>query len=141
LRTQAGQDARRHVAAPFVAVARPGEAAVLGYFTLSAFGVELGALPETVTRKLPRYPVMPATMLGRLAVDERHRGKGLEELLLMAALRRAWEQAAGIAAAVVVVDAIDSEAVRFYRHFDFLPMPEREDRLFLPMGVVGGLLR
>jgi GNAT superfamily N-acetyltransferase len=138
---QATQDARRHVAAPFVAVARPGDAAVLGYFTLSAFGVELGALPEAVARRLPRYPVVPATMLGRLAVDERHRGKGLGELLLMAALRRAWEQAAGSAAAVVVVDAIDAEAVRFYRYFDFVPMPERADRLFLPMGVVGGLLR
>lgn len=132
LRNQAGQDARRRVAAPFVAV--EGESpVVLGYYTLSAFGIDLGDLPEETARRLPRYPVVPATLLGRLAVDRSVRGRGLGEFLLIDALRRALEQSATIAAAAVVVDAIDEEAGRFYAHFDFIPFPERRDRLFLPM--------
>jgi hypothetical protein len=75
LRSQAGQDARRHVAAPFVAVAAAGSPRVLGYYTLSAFGIELAELPDETARKLPGYPVVPAALLGRLAVDQRQRGR------------------------------------------------------------------
>ena len=76
LREQAGQDARKRVAAPFVLCERTSNA-VLGYYTLSALSIDVGAWPEDVARKLPRYPVVPATLLGRLAVDRRLRGKGM----------------------------------------------------------------
>ena len=76
LKNQAGQDARRNIAAPFVLVEERGTA-VCGYYTLSAFAIDLTDLPEDIARKLPRYPVVPATLLGRLAVDMRLRGRGL----------------------------------------------------------------
>ena len=50
----------------------------------------------------------------------------------MDALHRAWRQSAGIAAAAVVVDAIDQDAANFYRHFDFLEFTDCADRFFLP---------
>lgn len=140
LKDQAGQDARRKFAAPFVLVEQ-GRNVVRGYYTLSAFGIDLGDLPEDIARKLSRYPIVPATLLGRLAVDKRLRGRGLGEFLLMDALRRAFEQSDRIAAAAVVVDAIDDAARRFYLHFDFLPFPERRNRLFLPMKTVVRLFR
>ncbi len=71
LAIQAGQDARRRVAAPFVLV-RPPSSAVIGYYTLSNASVLAADLPAASTKRLPRYPVLPATLLGRLAVDERH---------------------------------------------------------------------
>ena len=64
-RVQAGQDARKNMAAPFVLVLPDG--AVGGYYTLSATSVNLAALPARTVRKLPRYPLVPATLLGRLA--------------------------------------------------------------------------
>ncbi|MFQ5467740.1 MAG: GNAT family N-acetyltransferase [Kiloniellaceae bacterium] len=136
LKTQAGQDARRRVAAPFVLVEGAGGTAVLGYYTLSAFGIDLGALPEGTAKRLPRYPIVPATLLGRLAVHRDYGGRGLGEFLLMDALNRALRQSSKIAAAAVVVDAMDEDAWRFYDHFDFIPFPDRSDRLFLPMTVV-----
>jgi len=54
LHQQAGQDRRRYAAVPFVLV-EDSNPEVLGYYTLSAFGVDLGELPQTVARKLPRY--------------------------------------------------------------------------------------
>ena len=132
LRYQAGQDARRNVAAPFVLV-EEGDIKVLGYYTLSAFAVALSDLPEAIARKLPRYPVVPATLLGRLAVDPRLRGRGLGEFVLVDALERSFRQSDEIAAAAVVVDAIDDAAREFYLHFDFLPFPDHRNRLFLPM--------
>ena len=139
IKDQAGQDARRRVAAPFVLVEASGARSVLGYYTLSAFAIDLGDLPREVASKLPHYPSVPATLLGRLALDRRLRGQGLGELLLMDALTRSLAQSAEIAAAAVVVDAIDEDAWRFYSHFDFSPFPERRDRLFLPMKAVAAL--
>jgi len=140
LKTQAGQDARRRVAAPFALVEAPGAKTVIGYYTLSAFGVDLGDLPDEVARKLPRYPIVPATLLGRLAVDRRFAGRGFGEVLHVDALRRSLDGSADIAAAAVVVDALDEDAWRFYRHFDFIAFSERRERLFLPMKTVAVLL-
>ena len=140
LKQQAGQDARRRVAAPFVLV-EIGSPNICGYCTLSAFSIELAELPSDIAKHLPRYPVVPATLLGRLAVDRRFHGQKLDAFLLMDALQRAYQQAGHIASAAVVVDAIDAEARRFYLHFDFLAFPEHQDRLFLPMRTIAELFR
>ncbi len=141
LKEIARQDARRLVTAPFVLVNENAPKAILGYYTLSSFAVGLTDLPEEVVRRLPAYPNVPVTLLGRLAVDRRYKGRGLGAFLLMDALRRAWVQSSQIAAVAVVVDAVDEEAVRFYKHFDFIPFSERPTRLFLPMKTIAALFR
>ena len=135
LRQQARQDAERRVAAPFVLVAPPGRR-VLGYFTLSSFTVHIDDLPQALARKLPRYPQLPVTLIGRLAVDRSLQGQGVGTLLLMDALSRSLAGADQIAALAVVVDAKDDEAEAFYRRFDFLPLQHQPRRLFLPMKTV-----
>ncbi len=132
LRKRAGQDARRRVAAPFVLVENVG-GAILGYYTLSQMSVHLGELPPATAKRLPRYPEVPVTLLGRLAVDRRHRGRGFGELLLIDALRRSWAFAAEIAACAVVVDAKDELAQAFYRRYEFISFPDQPRRLFVPM--------
>jgi ribosomal protein S18 acetylase RimI-like enzyme len=139
LRERAGQDARRRVAAPYVAVA-PGSVLVAGYYTLSSLGIALGQLPANIIRRLPRYPQLPATLLGRLAVDTRHQGKRLGEVLLLDALARSLEASRRVASVAVVVDAIDDGAQAFYRHFEFISFPEQRRRLFLPMKAIEILL-
>jgi predicted GNAT family N-acyltransferase len=108
---------------------------VLGYYTLSAFSVDVGAWPEAVARKLPKYPLIPATLLGRLAVDGLLRGKGAGEHLLMDALRRSFDASSEVASMAVVVDAKDDKAVSFYRRYGFIRFAGQEGRLFLPMAV------
>jgi GNAT superfamily N-acetyltransferase len=141
LKTQARQDIRRNIAAPFVLINAADETTIIGYYTLSAFGVGLEDLPTEIAKKLPNYPIVPATLLGRLAVDRRAAGQGFGEILLMDALHRAWRQSAGIAAAAVVVDAIDQDAANFYRHFDFLEFTDCADRFFLPMKSIAAMFR
>ena len=138
LREQAGQDARKRVAAPFV-LCEGKSNAVLGYYTLSALSVDVGAWPEDVARKLPKYPYVPATLLGRLAVDRRLRGQGAGEHLLMDALHRAPAASREIASVAVVVDAKDDTVVSFYRRYGFVAFPDQPNRLFLPMAVVDQL--
>lgn len=139
LREQANQDARRRVAAPFILLQKHDAKTILGYYTLSAFGIDLEDLPAEIVKKLPTYPVVPVTLLGRLAVDKRRQGQGAGEFLLVDALRRAFHQSSQIAAAAVVVDAIDEKAAAFYRHFEFIPFPDKPGRLFLPMKTIASL--
>ncbi len=135
LREQAGQDARKRVAAPFV-LCEGQSNIVRGYYTLSALSIDAGAWPEDVVRKLPRYPVVPATLLGRLAIDKSRRGKEMGEHLLTDALRRALVASRQVASVAVIVDAKDDNAVAFYRRYEFIPFADQANRLFLPMGTI-----
>jgi predicted GNAT family N-acyltransferase len=135
LKHQARQDADRRVAAPFVAVNQP-DTRVLGYYTLSASVLTLVDLPDELAHKLPRYPQLPVTLLGRLAVDQSTKGQGLGEHLLLDALRRSLAHADRIAAMAVVVDAKDEAAAAFYRHYGFLTLQAQPSRLFVPMRLV-----
>jgi len=128
-RTQAGQDARKLMAAPFVLVLPDDR--IAGYYTLSSTSVQLGELPEQIARKLPRYPLAPATLLGRLAVDQRQLRKGYGRFLLADALWRAARSE--IASFAVVVDAKDDNARRFYERESFLSLPDQPMKLFRPM--------
>jgi GNAT superfamily N-acetyltransferase len=141
LMQQARQEADQRVAAPFVAV-NPPDARVLGFYTLSASVLSLADLPDELARKLPRYPQLPVTLLGRLAVDQSAKGQGLGEHLLLDALNRSWMHAGQIAAMAVVVDAKDAAAARFYRCYGFLPLQPhpQPSRLFVPMTTVAKLL-
>ena len=131
LRRQASQDARRKVSRVFVAVPdTPAE--VAGFYTLSAGSVERETLPQSVMRRLPRYPV-PVALLGRLAVDRRWRGQGLGSALLIDALRRVCHASEALAVYAVVVDAKDERAQAFYERFGFIALPGAVRRLFLPM--------
>jgi GNAT superfamily N-acetyltransferase len=137
LRTQAGQEARRNIAAPFVLVMPDGS--VGGYYTLSATAVKLPELPAGVTRRLPRYPLVPATLLGRLAVDRRFHGQGYGRFLLADALFRAARSE--IASFAVIVDAKDENARRFYQREGFLPFPDQQMKLFRPMADIAQLFK
>ena len=139
LQQQARQDAEKRVAAPFVALG-PTDLRVLGYYTLCASTLRLADLPDDITRKLPRYPQLPVTLLGRLAVDHGAKGQGLGEFLLLDALHRSLASAAQIAAMAVIVDAKDAAAAAFYQHFSFIPLQANPLRLFLPMKTVAQLL-
>lgn len=129
LRSQASQDARKNMAAPFVLVLPDG--AVGGYYTLSATAVKLADLPDQTVRRLPRYPLVPATLLGRLAVDRRFQGKGYGRFLLADALYRVARNE--IASFAVVVDAKDEAARRFYERESFLPFADQSMKLFRPV--------
>lgn len=140
LKQQAGQDIRRRVAAVFVAH-EPAVTTVAAYYTLSAFGIAPASLPAEVTRRLPRYDPLPATLIGRLAVDQRYQGQGLGRQLLMDALERSASLASHIASMAIVVEAKDDAARGFYERYGFRRFLNREYRLYLPMATVAQLVQ
>jgi GNAT superfamily N-acetyltransferase len=139
LHRQAAQDMEKHVAVVYVAVIEPP--AIAGYYTLSQFSIDLVELPDAVARRLPRYPVVPATLLGRLARSSDLRGQGLGQVLLMSALDKALRQSHQIASAGVIVDAKDANASSFYRSYGFVPIIDAPSRLFLAMPTIAEMFR
>jgi GNAT superfamily N-acetyltransferase len=138
LQSQARQDSEKRVAAVFVLV-QPPTFQVRGYYALSASTIPANEVPPELARKLPRYPQLPVTLLGRLAVDQNLKGQGMGQFMLMDALHRSLQAAAGIAAMAVVVDAKDASAAAFYQHFGFIPLNLTASRLFLPMATIAAL--
>ena len=58
---------------------------IAGFYTLSAHLLELHGLPESIQKDRPRFPI-PATLIGRFAVDNEFAGKGVGRWLLAHAL-------------------------------------------------------
>jgi len=135
LRTQARQDADRRVAAVFVLVPTDDNT-VVGYYTLSATTIALAGLPHDVQKRLPRYPYVPATLIGRLAIDSSYRGQRLGERLLTDAFERSLSASANVASFAIVVDAASRS---FYEHYEFRLLPGQQEKLFLPMDTIARL--
>lgn len=128
--TQVTQDIRRHIANCFVAVeALTG--AIAAYYTISAASIPLINLPEDATRRLPRYPTVPAVRIGRLAVDEKFQARGLGAALLADAATRVLK--ADAAAFTLLVDAKNDSAIAFYQRFGFRTLASQPRTLFLPL--------
>ena len=78
---------------------------------------------------MPRYGVLPAGLIGRLAVDRRYRGLHLGSALVIDAARRA--AGADPAVFALVVDAKDDGAAAFYERLGFRRFASRPMSLFL----------
>lgn len=135
LKTQASQDMRRKANAVFVLVPTDAPSRIVGYFTLCAYSLAPGLIPEAAQKHIPRYPAVSATLIGRLAVSTIFQGQRLGSLLLAEALRKAYENASVVGSSMIVVDAIDDRAVRFYQAHGFIKLPESM-RLILPMRTI-----
>jgi GNAT superfamily N-acetyltransferase len=138
LKTQATQDLRRKANAVFVMIRSEAPERIVGFFTLCAYSLARGEIPEAAQKHLPRYPLVSATLIGRLAVSSSEQGRGVGRKLLASALEKAYENSGVVGSSMVVVDAIDEGAARFYRAHGFIQLPDSM-RLILPMRTIGSL--
>jgi GNAT superfamily N-acetyltransferase len=129
LRELALQDVRRRVAGCFVAL--NDARTIVGYYTLAATSVVVDALPSDLTKRLPRYPLVPAVLIGRLAVAKDFQGQGLGRALIFDAAIRT--DRLGIGAFAIIIDAKDDGAVAFYKSNGFALIPGESRRLFVPV--------
>jgi len=128
---RAGQDEKRNVARVFVAI--DDQRRIVGFYSLSSFTLAIADLPPEWAKHLPRYDLIPAALIGRLARDQRVRGEGVGDLLLADAVRRILGAARSLAVFAIVVDAKDDPAASFYCNFGFTPFPNRPLRSFMPI--------
>ena len=140
LRTQAGQDVRRKANAVFILVESNKPNFALGYYTLCATALPQGDVPVAARKHIPRYPLVSATLVGRLAVSATRQGEGLGAILLADAVRRAHASAAVVGSSMLIVDAINERAAAFYESNGFARLPDSL-RLVLPMRTIQRLVK
>jgi GNAT superfamily N-acetyltransferase len=129
LRETATQDIKRRVSHCFVALDDRDQ--IAGYYTLAAASLPLTELSADEAKRMPRYPLLPAGLIGRLAVDQAFQGRRLGGALVMdAALRAAGADPAIFA---LIVDAKDDTAAAFYQHLQFRRFGSQPLSLFLPI--------
>lgn len=129
LKQFAGQNESRFRARTFFAIDSDSNQ-LLGYYT-SVFtaldaGVLLAGMPVSNYQK-------PAFLIARLAVDRFSQNEGVGTMLLLDALRRAMQASEAAGLEVVLVDAIDSDAISFYARFGFTRHDWASTRMYISM--------
>jgi GNAT superfamily N-acetyltransferase len=106
------------------------DGAVSGFYSLGVGSVEPENTSPRVIKGIARHPV-PVMILGRLAVDRQHQGRGLGKALIKDALLRTIQAAdiAGIRA--LLVHAKDDKARQWYLNWEFEPSQTNSFHLFL----------
>lgn len=141
IRKQASQNSKKNISQVYVLIDAidSSKSDVLAYYTLSAYTISIDSLDLDFAKNLPRYPQLPATLLGRLAVDKRQQGKKYGELMLLDALKRALDVSRQIGSLAVVVETLpkseiyNKSAINFYQKYGFKAFPENPRHLYLPM--------
>jgi predicted N-acetyltransferase YhbS len=129
LKTKAGQQDRANNTRTFLAV---DGLRVIGYYATTAYrlGVDEAAQMYGVGKRA--YPI-PAVLLARLAVDVGFQGCGIGSKLLLHALSQIAEASRHVGFEVVVVHAIDRDAVTFYAQRGFTQFQDHDLHLFMPV--------
>lgn len=105
------------------------EGRVVGYYGLAPTGVEARAVPRKIRTGQPPDPA-PCLLLGQLAIDRDYQGRGLGDALVGHALERSAPGAELTGGRALLVNAIDENAVKFWRSWGFVPSPSDSFQLF-----------
>ncbi len=124
LRRYAGQNRRRDTAATWVIT--DVDDTVVAYATVAMTAIDRSTAPVSVARQTPD-PV-PALLIGRLAVDQRHSGLGVGTALVGHVLATAVELNAKAACRAVVVSALHPAARGRWEHLGFQPFEPADKR-------------
>jgi predicted N-acetyltransferase YhbS len=95
--------------------------AVAGYVSMCAAQIERAYLPKSAQRNQP--DPIPALLLGQLAVDRQHQGKGYSRSLMLFALETAVRFSHEIGCFGVLTHPLDDSVRAFYTRFGFETLP------------------
>ena len=133
LKVMASQQAKKDNTRTFVLEDDNDSSHVIGFYTLTMTPIDLKALPDKLQKK--HHSSTSGGLIARLAVDERHKGKGFGEGLLIDALRKLLAASDSVAFPVVIVDAKDG-AKNFYERYGFQAFQDAENKLFITISDV-----
>jgi len=136
LKRYALQNLKKNISVTMVAVSEENRKKVLGYYSVSMAQVSFEELPADLSKGIPRYYPVPAMRIGKLAVDRTAQGVGLGGELLRDVLLRALDLSREIGTGIVLVDAIDANAKRFYERYGFVSLLDLPLSLVLPVETI-----
>lgn len=139
LRRHARQNHDQGAAKTFVALSKPGDKTILGFYTLCPASIEYSRAPEIVRKGLAKYD-LPAFRLARLAVNRPLQGQGFGGQLLLAAGRRCLLAAAEVGGVAMLIDAKSERAARWYASYGAVQLSDAPLSLILPLATIRAAL-
>lgn len=128
LKLMASQQAKKDNTRTFILEADNDNSQIIGFYTLTMTPIDLKALPDKLQKR--HQSSTSGGLIARLAVDERYKGKGFGEWLLIDALKKLLAASDSVAFPVVIVDAKDG-AKHFYERYGFQAFQYAENKLFI----------
>lgn len=133
LKTIASQQSKKDNTRTFVLEDKIDNSHIIGFYTLTMIPIDLKALPDKLQKK--HQSSTSGGLIARLAIDDRYKGKGFGEWLLLDALRKLLAASDSVAFPVVIVDAKDG-AKHFYERYGFQAFQDAENKLFITIADV-----
>jgi len=111
-----------------------------GFYSLAPGALAYADTPEMVRRGLARHDV-PGFRLVRLAVDLRRQGQGLGGQFLAAAALRCLRASAEVGGVVLIIDAKNDRAARWYTDYGAVPLINRPLTLVMSLATLATELK
>lgn len=113
---------------------------LFGFYSLAPGALASAETPEMMRRGLAQHDV-PGFRLARLATHVRLQGQGLGGQLLAAAARRCLRAAAEVGGVVLIIDAKNDRAVRWYASYGALPLNNKPLTLVMSLATFAADLK
>ncbi|WP_332420278.1 GNAT family N-acetyltransferase [Vibrio metschnikovii] len=124
----ASQQAKKDNTRTFVLEDENNTSLIIGFYTLTMTPIDLKALPDKLQKK--HQSSTSGGLIARLAIDERYKGKGFGEWLLIDALRTIASASDSVAFPVDFFKAKDADK-HFYERYGFKAFQDAENKLFI----------
>jgi len=113
---------------------------IFGFYSLAPGALAYAETPEMIRRGLAQHDV-PGFRLARLATRVRLQGQGLGGQLLAAAARRCLRAAAEVGGGVLIIDAKNDRAARWYASYGALPLNNKPLTLVMSLATFAADLK
>ncbi|MCL1079960.1 N-acetyltransferase [Parashewanella spongiae] len=133
VKVMASQQAKKDNSRTFVLEDELEPSHIIGFYTLTMTPIDLKALPDKLQKK--HQPSTSGGLIARLSVDQRYKGKGFGEWLLIDALRKLLSASDSVVFPFVIVNAKDG-AKQFYERYGFAAFKDAGNKLFITISDV-----
>lgn len=113
---------------------------IVGFYGINMHAIQVDEMPASYAKKAMRHGVLPAAFIAMIGVDKKQQGNGIGSVLVADALSRIGRISDDIGTCAILLDVFndgDKEAVlrrkKYYEEFGFIPLPDQQLRLFMPI--------
>lgn len=132
-KAMASQQAKKDNTRTFVLEDTVNNSQVIGFYTLTMTPIDLQSLPAKLQKK--HQSSTSGALIARLGVDERYKGQGFGEWLLIDALTKLLSASESVAFPVIIVEAKDGSK-HFYEKYGFTAFKDNKSKLFITIADV-----
>lgn len=116
----------------FLAIEDANACRILGFYSIAPATLSHESLPDALRRGLARHDV-PGFRLARLATDKSVQGQGIAGQLLVAAARRCIRAAQEVGGKILIIDAKNDRAARWYKSYGGIGLDDAPHTLVMAL--------